>query len=213
MSRLHLYAVVRASERKRVKRVRSVVGGELAALVGKAGAEGRAAVLRHHRVVEAAMEACSSVVPFRFGVEAPSEEELAATLAGNAAALEAQLARFREKVEMGLRILLTDPEAVARASASDGGGWLRAAIFPVRALAPRGADRQEKRRLVERGLVFEGCYLIPRDAVERYFAAADKIREMAPGAPVLATGPWAPYSFTDLTLAPPRDGVGVGLAG
>jgi hypothetical protein len=152
--------------------------------------EVRAAVW-HDRVVGLALETCSSVVPFRFGIMLESEAELAAIVSLNATELSRQLARFQGRVEMGLKVRLAAADELLRAPFG---------LDQVRTLAPDEEDRSE--RIVRNGRerIFEGCYLIPRQAVDGFWRALDGIRHRAPELPLLGSGPWAAYTFCDVPL-------------
>lgn len=196
---LHLFAVVPAVEaatlEARTRRGSVLVCGAIAAVFGQRPEredEVRAA-LRHDRIVGLAFDTCSSVVPFRLGIELGSEAELRSVLELNADDLSSQLARFRGRVEMGLKVQLATPS-------TDEPLRLPFGLASVRALAPGHEDRSE--RLARRGRksVFEGCYLIPRASVEEFWRAVERIRSVAPEVPLLGSGPWAAYSFCDMPL-------------
>jgi len=107
-SLLRLHAVVPAGEAATATGLCAIACGAIAGLAGKVrGEPPRRAALRHDRVVGRALAACSSVVPFRLGTDAPSAAALRATLAANEPALARQLARFAGRVEMGLRVKLS----------------------------------------------------------------------------------------------------------
>lgn len=193
-----LYAVVPAGEADGVcagtRGIRSVVCGPVAALVGKPGNQPARAALRHGRVVGKAVEACSSVVPFRLGVELQSEA-VQEVLQMNMELLAGHLARFHGRVEMGLKAKLAVQVANEPMR-------LPFDLERVRALAPMNQDRREALRRAPAGQVFEGCYLIARQAVDAYWLAVEGIRCVLPDLPLLGSGPWAAYSFCDLVLLP-----------
>ena len=175
-------------------------------MIGNAshGSDERAA-LRHDRIVGRVLDACPSVVPFRVGVELRSETELLHVLEANEKQLTRHLARFRGRVEMGLKVKL----------ATHADGELRrllAGLGRVRALAPLEEDRREGSRRASSGHVFEGCYLIPRRAVDAFWSAAGELHRTFPDLPLLGSGPWAAYSFCDLALQPAQGESRVALA-
>ncbi len=174
--------------------LRWVSHGPVAALVGSPGSDSARAALRHDRVIGRAVEACSSVVPFRFGMEFECEA-LEGLLGANLPALVSRLARFRGRVEMGLKVKLMErsPGASPRMPFD---------LEHFHALAPREEDRREGLRQMLTGPVFEGCYLVSRRDVEAYWAAAETLRGALADLPVLGTGPWAPYSFCEFALRP-----------
>lgn len=193
-----LYAVVPAGEADGAcagtRGLRSVVCGPVAAIVGKPGNESARAALRHDRVMGRAVEVCSSVVPFRLGVELQSEA-VREVLQTNLQVLSGHLARFHGRVEMGLKVKLA-------AQAADEPVRLPSGLGRIRALAPRNEDRREGLRRASAGQVFEGCYLISRQAVDAYWSAVEEIRRVLPDLPLLGSGPWAAYSFCDFALRP-----------
>ncbi|MDD5309188.1 MAG: GvpL/GvpF family gas vesicle protein, partial [Deltaproteobacteria bacterium] len=154
--------------------------------------EVRAAVW-HDRVVGLAFETCSSVAPFRLGIAFASGAELEATVGLNVEELSQQLARFRGRVEMGLKVRLV-------AATADEPLRIPFGLDRVRALAPEEGNRSERLMHGSHGRIFEGCYLIPRQAVEDFWRALDGIRRLTPELPLLGSGPWAAYSFCDVPL-------------
>jgi len=198
-----LHAAVPAAEASRANPrglgLRQVVSGSLAAIVGPARRESPTrAALRHARVVADALESCSAVVPFRLGDAIGSADEVEALLDENRTELVAGLAALFGRVEMGLKVRIPaiphlDPERL------DG------ALRRIRSLAPEARHRIERRRPVTGGEVLEGSYLVPRSAVEPFWAAADALRTGL-DLRVLGSGPWAPYSFCELSLRPARAG-------
>lgn len=195
---IRLYAVVPVEEASSLKARRSfsiLSCGPVAALCGRPPEQGdRArAAFWHDRVVGLAVERCSAVVPFRLGMDFGSAAELRATVRLNAAQLAEQLGRFRGRVEMGLKARIPDPTA-------DRPLHLPSGLDRIRALAPDPADRWERLGRSPQGNIFEGCYLVPRPAVEAFWLAVEDIRRFAPELPLLGSGPWAPYSFCDTPL-------------
>ncbi len=193
-SLLRLHAVVPAGEARIAPGLCAIACGSIVGLAGRPRNEPPPrAALRHDRVVGRALAACSSVVPFRLGTDAPSAAALRATLEVNEPALARQLARFTGRVEMGLRVKLPSLAAVEA---------LRAGLAPIRALAPCDDDRRERLIPGAAGQVFEGCYLISRSDVAAYWAGVGEVRAALRGAPLVGSGPWAAYSFCDLVLRP-----------
>ena len=152
---LVLYAVVPGEEWPALgagaRGLRTVTCGRLAGVVGKVPRSRghQQAAVRHDRAVQLALETCSSVVPFRLGLELRSEAELRRVIEGNAQPLAEMLDHFRGRVEMGFKARLTAGTPGDRAPGAPG--------FPVslaepirlpfglerlRALAPRAADRR-----------------------------------------------------------------------
>lgn len=230
---LAVYAVVPADEAQalgsRRRGVRVVAHGPLAAVAGDvppgrevlsqrrprqevardATRRRLRAAGRHHRVVLAALDACSSVVPFRHGVDLPTEADVRAVLEINAALLAEHVDRFRGRVEMGLRARIAGPDGHVDAGGggperlSDRALRLLFGLGRVRALAAGAAARREQTLPGVRRTDFVGCYLILRDDVDRFWAVLDEIRLLIPRLPLLGSGPWAPYSFCDFVLRLP----------
>jgi hypothetical protein len=196
---IHLYAAVPAEQgaalEARMRGFSVLAGGTVAAIFGclpDFGDEVRAA-LWHNRIVGLALETCSSVVPFRLGIELRSRAELCATVSLNAQELSDQLARFRGRVEMGLKVRLATLTA-------DEPLRVPSALERVRAFAPQPEDRCE--RLVRSGQdrILEGCYLISRQSVAEFWRVLDAIRRLSPELALLGSGPWAAYSFCNVPL-------------
>ncbi len=203
---LCLFAVIPAEEALKLPSRRSFsvfTAGPAAALFGSprpGGRSGDTAVrdaLRHDRIVGLALAKCSSVVPFRAGLELVSTAELEAFLRLNAQPLADQLKRFRGRVEMGLKVRLKDP-------AADPSSLLPCGLDGVRELAPGRADRCERLGLSRQqgtpGRIFSASYLISRHAVDDFWRALDGVRRVSPELPLLGSGPWAAYSFCDVPL-------------
>ena len=197
---LCLHAIVPAGDpdtlRATMRGLHLVPCGPVIAITGKPSRQtAPRAALRHDRIIGRALASCSSVVPFRLGVELGSEAELHRVLAANLDALSAQLARFAGRVEMGFK---------ARLAAQPAGSpmHLPPGLDRVRALAPRHDDCKEQLKRAPSGHVFEGCYLILRQAIEAFWSVVEDIRRAAAGMPVLGSGPWAAYTFCDLALRP-----------
>lgn len=203
-TRLHLYGVVLADEARLLEACAhglSILScGPVSAIFGHrppGGDEVHAAVW-HDRIVGLVFETCSSVVPFRMGITLASEAELQAILSLNVSEFSQQLTRFQGRVEMGLKVRL-------RAATADEPLRLPFGLDRVRALAPEQEDRSERLLRRSHRRIFEGCYLISRQAVEDFWRALDGIRRLDSELPLLGSGPWAAYSFCDVPL---RCGVG-----
>lgn len=197
---LCLYAIVPADDAKALsgatRGLRLVPCGPVLAITGKAGREPEVrAALHHDHIVGRALETCSSVVPFRLGVELRSEAELHHMLEANLPPLCEHLARLAGRVEMGVKAKLA-------AQAAPRPMRLPFDLERVRALAPSTADRREQLERARTGPVFEGCYLILRHAIAAFWSAVEELRRTATDLPVLGSGPWAAYSFCDFALRP-----------
>jgi len=175
--------------------VRSIASGPAAAIVGPVRREGATrAALRHARIVADALEGCSSVVPFRAGLELPSEQDVLALFTENRDELLRCLRAVSGRVEMGLKVRIPSSPGVDAVR-------LDVALERIRSLASMPIKPLELRRPAADGHVLEACYLLPRDRIEPFWVQVDALR-IETGLRVLGTGPWAPYSFCDLALRP-----------
>lgn len=198
MSARFLHAAILASDANAARASRRslevVVEGRIAAVTGlplrsaNAALTGRA--IAHDRVMQILLEKCSAVMPFRLDTRAPIEADLHRLLRDNGPAIEANLLRFQGRVEMGLKATSRNGRAFAQHLHCD----------HIQKLAGPTCNRRERIVVLESGILFEGTYLVPKDAVDDFWTAVLQIRKDLPGFAVLGTGPWAPYSFCDLEL-------------
>lgn len=163
--------------------------GRLCALLGPVLPAEASAVLRHDRVVCAAHQRCSAVVPFRFGVTVADTRAAEGLLRDNEALLSRALTRLRDRVEVGVKLR---PLGAALPSGLEG----------IRLLTPLSGQRMEQRTQDARGPLFSASYLILRVDLPRFWAALEALRPQLAGQPLIGTGPFAPYSFCTLTLGP-----------
>jgi hypothetical protein len=175
--------------------VRALSFGPVAAIVGPVRRESSTRVaLRHARIVASALRGCTSVVPFRSGAEFPSEVDVRGLLAENRAELSTRLDEVADRVEMGLKVRIPAPFDPDDAR-------LESALDRIRSLTSGRVHCVERRKPVSGAVVLEGCYLVPRDHVEAFWTGVTALRD-GTGLRVLGTGPWAPYSFCELSLRP-----------
>jgi hypothetical protein len=167
---------------------------------------------RHERVTEALM-ADRGVLPVRFGTTVADEAALATMLSERAGEFRELLALVRGRVEIGVRALWTpgdeDPDATAGDAAEPGGpgrayllGALRTRHAGARladtlhaALAEQAVSAR-RRVLATPRLLLSGSYLVERDGVDRFLAAADELDRAHGDVELVCTGPWPPHSFT-----------------
>lgn len=190
----YLYAAVPAEDAKLARAagrgLTVVVAGATAAVTGKrppGSADTLALAMAHDRVMQRLMARCSSVLPFRLGVAAPAADELRRIFHGNSIALVRQLARFHDRVEMGLKI-----------KAKESGTTFD--LGPVHTVVSDREDRLERVAEQRGAAVFEGVYLVKRASIEEFWAAVERIRDASPELPILGVGPFAPYSFCDIRI-------------
>jgi hypothetical protein len=202
--------------------------GSLAAVVSEVGEEAAAVteenVLAHSRVNAAAL-AASTPLPFRFGTRA-TRERLAVYVSANEAALTAALARVRGCVEMGVKLLErargegksevgsqdSEVETVAegrgtaflmakrreilggeeeRRRAEELAAWLDAGLAGLvreTAVRPRPAG----------GIALSAAHLVERGRVAEYRARLRSLGAGRENLRLLTSGPWPPYSFSDI---------------
>lgn len=170
-------------------------------------------VRAHNAVVEAAAEA-RTPLPMRFGQWFASESELAAVLAERKDRLRAGLARVRDAMEFGVRVL--ELESVRTASSPDrssGKAYLEG-------LARREEVAEEARRRGARVAAELGSYLgalvrdqrvrpgggeglvaiahlVARHDTGNYGDAIDTFSSRHPELRFVTSGPWPPYGFVE----------------
>jgi hypothetical protein len=164
-----------------------------------------ALVIEHERVLEAVM-ACAPVLPMRFGTQLDSTERLAAAVAGRHRELRAALDRVRGRVELGVRVLPTDPPAARPPSPSSGRDHLLSLAaarrrderiagqihHPLDDLAAGSVVREHS----PSPTVMVAAYLVDTGQVDSFRHRADEVAASHPDVRVVVTGPWPPYSFT-----------------
>lgn len=170
-------------------------------------------VLAYHDVIESAY-ATAPVVPFRFGTQAASSEEVQALVARHRAPLTAHLTRFEGQVEMGVRLELTETASAPASSSVDaasGRAYLEARrdarakatatlddLIDVyrTAVGAASADTTCDRRDDDARVVSLAFLVSEAQAA----AVRDRLANASPDgvAEAHVVGPWAPYSFVDL---------------
>ena len=203
---LNLYAVVPADEALKLdsavgSKFGLVTWGPFTALVGASSRQCQtpAAAMRHDGVVWVALEKCFTVLPFRLGTCLGNATEVSSVLELNAQGLTEQLRRLHGRVEMGLKARM-DPQPQEEDTPGIGLRFFEG-LGGLRELAPLCADRHERfSRRADKNL-FDGRYLVARSDVERFWSAVSVLRKSMPAVPMIASGPWAPYSFAEMVLA------------
>ena len=196
---ISVHAVVNSNEVKALdthSRTCVVAYGPIAAVVSRVRkTTDEKAALRHGRIIGKVVETCSSVVPFRLGVQIRSEPEIREVLKLNAQVLVQHLERFRDRVEMGIKakVVLSSDFDPSR---------LPVFLASLRSLAEKNEDRQEELETTLNVHIFKGCYLIQRQNVDEFWFAVETVRRKFPTVPLMGSGPWAPYSFCDFVLHP-----------
>ncbi|MGH7482448.1 MAG: GvpL/GvpF family gas vesicle protein [Longimicrobiales bacterium] len=172
----------------------------------------------HNAVVTAALDAGDTPVPLRFGQWFSDERQALDALRPRLDALRASLARVRDSVEYGIRVIdpaATTPVTVAappEAPAPSGRAYIEraAARIAARDRARRSADEVAtaldqlvgplvRERKVEplrsRSGVATIAHLVARADETDYLERVRAIRGRLPEYRFLFTGPWPPYSF------------------
>ena len=172
----------------------------------------------HERVVERIM-ADRTVLPMRFGTKLPDEQAVRDVLETRQQEFLATLARVRGRVEVGIRAMQPvagEPTAngsgprppvaasgreYLEAKMRDGRRVERAAAAlhePLASLAV-AVSRQPARDPDE---LLRASYLIETRVLPQFRATVERLQRTHPGAGILCTGPWPPYSFvTDGAVA------------
>ena len=198
---IHLYGIVEGLEglppgleRRRVEGLELVVGGDEA----PPDTISREQVLRHAEVVDELMRRSAAVLPAQLGRAFRDDDELADAVRAQAPKLAQSLERVRGCVEFGLRVTGLGGEA---READTGAGYMHIRLEHLRRQdeviertyepLARLAREATLKRLPD-GV--SAAYLVERAGVAAFEAAA-AAAEREPGAVVVCTGPWPPYSF------------------
>lgn len=181
--------------------------------------------LEHQAVVQAAVQLSSAVMPCRFGTLLADEAQLLALLQQHYAAYEAELARLRDKLEVGVQAIFSgsqvDPEPALGAVGLTAGtqyllakrrqseasrAWHDTAEDFAQTLnvatTPLWTEVKAQKRPLQQGLLLSLCYLVQRDQVSAFRHIYEQVRRSSPQLKLLYTGPWPPYSFTAIDLSP-----------
>ena len=158
--------------------------------------------LAHGGVVEALVDLAACVLPVRFGEEPDDDRELARTVAERSSELRRSRDRVRGCVEVGLRVSGTESRGRPVASGAAYMHALRSVELERRRTIGglhaelSGLARETRvEPSIAAGSGFAAAYLVERDELA---AMRDRTAAFAAANPqlsVLATGPWAPYSF------------------
>lgn len=185
-------------------------------------------VLAHAAVIQSVLKV-TTPLPFRFGTLA-GEEQLQNYVNAKREALHAKLEQVRDCVEMNIKIISerdwTEVSPVINAQENPGtaflaekrreilggearaaeaeriGAWLEGEIGSVvreHDLKPNAAGVNSTARPLSK-LLLAGAYLVERDRVDEFRRRAAEARAQRPELHFLVSGPWAPYSFTNIDL-------------
>ena len=158
----------------------------------------RADVLRHAAVVEELMRHSAAMLPAQLGRAFRDEVELTAALGEQASGLALRLELVRGCVEFGLRVVVDEPET--RVETESGADYLQARLEQARrserlveTLHEPLAKLARATTLQKRGAL-DAAYLVASEDVDAFRAEVSRLAN-TPGATVVCTGPWPPYSF------------------
>jgi Gas vesicle synthesis protein GvpL/GvpF len=203
--------------------------GELLAVVSRhihpPGDPALDALWVHERVVERIM-ADRAVLPMRFGTKLPDDAAMQNVLATRQRELLATLARVRGRVEVGIRVMqpfgaepgLNDSRSAPTMQVpTSGRDYLEAKLRNGRRVEHQAAalheplaslavavSRQPARAPDE---LLRASYLIEAPVLARFRATVERLQRANPGAAILCTGPWPPYSFVVNAAEPAAGGV------
>lgn len=210
------------------RKVAAVIGRLAAARVPVAEAN----LWRHEAVVEALMER-HAVLPVRFGTVVPDEAAARAILAEGYDGFVANLERVRGHVEVGLRVLWGEqppPSLKSRRAAGNSEGQARDGTAYLLAKLESERERQAwrgraesraaslygplaqlaaqsvYRLLVTPRLLLSAAFLVHRSRVARFRGHVERLGARHCDLRLLCTGPWPPYSFVTVRIAPDGEG-------
>jgi hypothetical protein len=175
-------------------------------------------VLAHDRVVRSVLNE-TTPLPFRFG-SVVTEQQLASYLGTHRQNLEMKLAQVHGCLEMSVKIIWETDETESGSNRNDSGpgaaflhqkqreilggerraeqarqisSWLREEVEPL--------VRQEEVSLCPtEKLIVAAAHLISRDRVTEYRDRLAEARKTRPELHFLVSGPWPPYTFSNIKL-------------
>lgn len=183
------------------------------------------AIGQHQAVLEALMHR-GALLPFRFATVVPDPHALTSAIRSDLPAITANLADVADCVELGLTagaMPACDPRpgsSAAGPTSSPGRDYLLRLCHEA-TRNPQGAppgtagterlDRQlqalaRKSCRLPRSTsesLFRAAYLVPRASVKAFKAAVMAASQAQAALPLLASGPWPPYSFVRAGLLDP----------
>ena len=185
---------------------------------GNSAAVTRDNVLTHDAVVRSVLDV-TTPLPFRFG-SVVAEQQLISFLSTRRAGLETKLAQVRGCLEMSVKIIWdTDQSDVGPENNELGPG---AAFLQHKRREILGGERrsalakevsswlsEQVGKVVKEEqtvlsptprLIVAAAHLIERDRVQEYREQLAESRKMRPELHFLVSGPWPPYSFSNIDL-------------
>jgi hypothetical protein len=175
---IELFAITHAAAPPPPAQLRAIAAGGLAAVVGPVDDDEVTpeSLWRHEELVEQLM-ADRDVLPVRYGTRFADDEDAAQAVAARRATLAGALDHVRGAVEVSVRAIAIDPAAT------------HAALGDL--------ARDARRRQVKPPESLRAAYLVDRRTVEGFAARVAELEAAQPGAQILCTGPWPPWSFTE----------------
>ena len=174
----------------------------------------KAPVTRENALVHAAVVRSvlndTTPLPFRFGT-VTDEQRLRRFVASHQAALETKLAQVRGCVEMSVKIIWSTGQAdldsgsagpgarflkekqLRAAKAKDVAAWLKEQLDPLI------KDEQMTLGATEK-LIVAAAHLVERGSIAQYRDQLGEARKLRPELHFLVSGPWPPYSFSNIDL-------------
>jgi len=171
------------------------------------------ASVRHQQVV-ATIHACGAILPTRFGTVFLSEQSLCKDVAQRKAQLLSEFEHVADADEWGVRIFAVPKAPPVLAAVASGKDYLKQKAATLKDRSPRSAgpelakleaELQKMARAAapggkvsagQRGLEWQGSFLIPRAKEKRFRAIlAHFVEQWQATHRVECTGPWPPYSF------------------
>jgi hypothetical protein len=163
------------------------------------GEVSREAVLCHAEVVEKLMHASAAVLPAQLGRAFRDDAELEEALRQQAPRLTRALSDVRGCVEFGLRAI--PEEKVEQEQADSGVEYMRTRLAEVQRQDALVAKLHEPLARLARATTLHrrhgelnAAYLVPAERLAEFRGEVARL-ETAPGATIVCTGPWPPYSF------------------
>jgi gas vesicle protein GvpL/GvpF len=164
--------------------------------------------LAHAAVVSSILNK-TTPLPFRFGTVA-DEQQLRGYIASHRTALNEKLAHVRGAVEMSVKIIWNPDNNVDSSADGPGARFLKAKqLRAARAKEVAVWLRERAGALVRdevltlsptEKLILAAAHLVDRAAVAEYRGQLTEARKMRPELHFLVSGPWPPYSFSNIDL-------------
>ncbi|HEX6047302.1 MAG TPA: GvpL/GvpF family gas vesicle protein, partial [Pyrinomonadaceae bacterium] len=163
-----------------------------------------------HAAVVRSILSDTTPLPFRFGT-VTDEQRLRHFVASHQQALETKLAHVRGCVEMSVKIIWSPDEAdvdsgsegpgarflrdkqLRAAKAKDVAAWLKEQLHAF------VKDEQMTLGATEK-LIVAAAHLVERGAIAQYRDQLGEARKLRPELHFLVSGPWPPYSFSNIDL-------------